>query len=158
MVASGSVLWSDGRLLAGLLDGVPKLFRGVDAGVEGWPAVDSRLDFDKIAQHLEEKYPQHSLKTPPQFKQAPPSHFQHSQNWLKSKNADDPTKQEYLKELKAFNDHLQAHVSPFIVGREPTNSDFALTPKLRHARIALGHYMSIKLPEEYATVHKYIEI
>ncbi|MCO5551799.1 hypothetical protein L7F22_005301 [Adiantum nelumboides] len=35
-------------------------------------------------------------------------------NWLKSKNADDSTKQEYLKELKAFNDHLQAHTNAHV--------------------------------------------
>ncbi|MCO5557271.1 hypothetical protein L7F22_010832 [Adiantum nelumboides] len=34
---------------------------------------------------------------------------------------------------------------PFIVGNEPTDSDLALAPKLRHTRVALGHYMSFKL-------------
>ncbi|MCO5557123.1 hypothetical protein L7F22_010679 [Adiantum nelumboides] len=114
-------------------------------------------DSDKIAQHLEEKYPQHSLKTPPQFKQVGSGIFPAFTNWLKSKKADDLTKQEYLKELKDFNDHLQAH-GPFIAGKEPTDSDFALAPKLRHARVALSHYVSFNIPEEYAAVHKYIEM
>ncbi|KAH7404285.1 hypothetical protein KP509_15G019400 [Ceratopteris richardii] len=116
-------------------------------------------DSEKIAKYLEEKYPQHPISTPPDVtsKWNLSNIFQSFTKWLKSKNPEDSAKEEYIKEIKDLNDHLEAH-GPYIAGKEPTDADFALAPKLRHARVALEHYMAFVIPQEFAALHKYIEL
>lgn len=47
---------------------------------------------------------------------------------------------------------------PFIGGEKPTDSDFALIPKLKHQRISLKYYFGWELPSEFSATHKYIEV
>lgn len=114
-------------------------------------------DSDKIAEHLETKYPEVSLATPQEFKQVGINIFQAFTSYLKSKNADDKSKDELLKELKALNEHLQTK-GPYIAGETPTDSDYALIPKLHHMQVSLGHFMGFKIPAELKALHKYIEL
>ncbi|KAG6553421.1 hypothetical protein Mapa_005156 [Marchantia paleacea] len=114
-------------------------------------------DSDKIAQYLEEKFPDPSLKTPSEFKNVGENIFQCFTQYLQSKKPDDSSKGELLKELKALDQHLNQH-GLFIAGDKPTDSDFALIPKLRHLRVSLAHYMDFHIPAEFSAVHKYIEM
>ncbi|KAL2635103.1 hypothetical protein R1flu_006582 [Riccia fluitans] len=114
-------------------------------------------DSDKIAQYLEEKFPEPSLKTPSEFKNVGAEIFQCFTQYLKSKKVDDSSKQQLLNELKALDQHLKEH-GPYIAGEKPTDSDFALIPKLKHMRVALAHYMDFHIPSEFSAVHKYIEL
>jgi glutathione S-transferase len=114
-------------------------------------------DSDKIAEHLEKKYPEVSLATPQEFKQVGINIFQAFTTYLKSKNADDQSKEDLLKELAALNEHLKAK-GPYIAGENPTDSDYALIPKLHHLRVSLAHYMNFQIPSEYAALHKFIEL
>jgi glutathione S-transferase len=114
-------------------------------------------DSDKIAEHLETKYPEVSLATPQEFKQVGSNIFQAFTTYLKSKNADDPSKEELLKELAALDEHLKTK-GPYIAGKNPTDSDYALIPKLHHMRVALAHYMSFRIPAKFTALHKYIEL
>jgi glutathione S-transferase len=114
-------------------------------------------DSDKIAEHLEKKYPEVSLATPQEFKQVGSNIFQAFTTYLKSKKADDPSKEELLKELAALDEHLKTK-GPYIAGKNPTDSDYALIPKLHHMRVALAHYMNFKIPAEFTALHKYIEL
>ncbi|XP_024521306.1 probable glutathione S-transferase DHAR2, chloroplastic [Selaginella moellendorffii] len=45
---------------------------------------------------------------------------------------------------------------PYIAGKNPTDSDFALAPKLRHARMALEHFMDFVFPSNLQHVAKYM--
>ncbi|KAL3692770.1 hypothetical protein R1sor_006421 [Riccia sorocarpa] len=114
-------------------------------------------DSDKIAEYLEEKFPDPSLKTPSEFKNVGAQIFQVFTQYLKSKKVDDPSKQQLLDELKALDQHLKEH-GPYIGGDKPTDSDFALIPKLKHLRVALAHYMDFHIPSEFSALHKYIEL
>jgi glutathione S-transferase len=114
-------------------------------------------DSDKIAEHLEEKYPHVSLKTPPQYKHIGLNVFQAFTSYLKVKNPDDKSKDELLKELAALDEHLRAH-GPYIAGEKPTDSDYALIPKLHHMRIALGYYYDFQIPAKFTALHKYINL
>ncbi|BBN04984.1 glutathione dehydrogenase/transferase [Marchantia polymorpha subsp. ruderalis] len=114
-------------------------------------------DSDKIAQHLEERFPDPSLKTPAEFKNVGENIFQCFTQYLQSKKPDDSSKGELLKELKALDEHLKQH-GPFIAGDKPTDSDFALIPKLKHLRVSLAHYMDFHIPAEFSATHKYIEM
>ncbi|KAG0559814.1 hypothetical protein KC19_10G131200 [Ceratodon purpureus] len=114
-------------------------------------------DSDKIAEHLEKKYPEVLLATPQELKKVGANIFQAFTNYLKSKNADDPSKEELLKELAALDEHLKTK-GPYIAGKNPTDSDYALIPKLHHMRVALAHYMNFKIPADLTALHKYIEL
>eukprot|EP00850_Spirogloea_muscicola_P012342 SM000079S22460 [mRNA] locus=s79:289865:291848:+ [translate_table: standard] len=122
-------------------------------------------DSEKIYQHLEKSYPEPSLKTPEQYKNVGENVFPTFTNWLKAKDASSPAKDEYIKEIQALNDHLQKNMrirlpilrGPFIGGEKATDSDFALAPKLRHARVALKHYYNFEIPSKYSAVHNFIQ-
>lgn len=47
---------------------------------------------------------------------------------------------------------------PYIAGANPTDSDYALIPKLHHMRVALAHYMDFQIPSKFSALHKYIEV
>jgi glutathione S-transferase len=114
-------------------------------------------DSDKIAEHLEKNYPI-SLATPQPYKYVGVNIFQAFTNYLKSKNKNDPTKGELLKELAALDEHLRTKGGPYIGGANPTDSDYALIPKLHHMRVALGHFMNFKIPAQYTALNNYIEL
>ncbi|KAG0611284.1 hypothetical protein M758_7G128900 [Ceratodon purpureus] len=67
-------------------------------------------DSDKIAEHLDKKYPEISLATPREVKEVGINIFQAFTSYLKSKKADDQSKEELLKELAALNEHLKTKV------------------------------------------------
>ncbi|CAM6100785.1 unnamed protein product [Calypogeia fissa] len=114
-------------------------------------------DSDKIAQYLEEKFPDPSLKTPAQYKNIGLGVFPAFTSWLKAKNPEDETKEHLLKELKDLDDHLKAH-GPYIGGEKATDSAFALIPKLKHMQVALKYYYGWELPSELSATKKYIEL
>jgi glutathione S-transferase len=113
-------------------------------------------DSDKIAEHLEKKYPI-SLATPQPYKYVGVNIFQAFTNYLKSQKADDPTKEELLKELEALDEHLRTK-GPYIGGANPTDSDYALIPKLHHMRVSLAHFMKFKIPAKFTALNNYIEL
>jgi hypothetical protein len=47
---------------------------------------------------------------------------------------------------------------PYIAGEKPTDSDYALIPKLHHLRIALGYYYDFQIPAKFTALHKYIDV
>jgi hypothetical protein len=47
---------------------------------------------------------------------------------------------------------------PYIVGKNPTESDYALIPKLHNMRMALVRYIDFKIPTKFIALHKYIEV
>jgi hypothetical protein len=47
---------------------------------------------------------------------------------------------------------------PYIARKNPTESDYALIPKLHHMRVALAHYMDFKILAKFTALHKYIEV
>ncbi|KAJ6350175.1 hypothetical protein OIU78_006364, partial [Salix suchowensis] len=67
-------------------------------------------DSDVIVGMLEEKYPEPSLATPPEFASMGSKIFPSFVKFLKSKDPNDGTEQALLEELKALDEHLQAHV------------------------------------------------
>lgn len=111
-------------------------------------------DSDKIAEHLESKFPEPSLKTPSEFKSVGEDVFPTFTEWLQAKDPNSPAKETYIKALTALNDHLKSK-GPFIAGEKVTESDLALAPKLLHARVALEHYYGFKIPEDLTAVKKY---
>ncbi|EFJ16939.1 hypothetical protein SELMODRAFT_233824 [Selaginella moellendorffii] len=114
-------------------------------------------DSERIFEHLEAKFPNPALKTPDEFKDVGSGIFPRFVEWLKSKDQAHPAKQDLIKELLSFNQHLQKH-GPYIAGEKPTDSDFTVAPKLRHARVALGQIMGFAFPEKLEALHKYIEL
>jgi glutathione S-transferase len=113
-------------------------------------------DSDKIAEHLETKYPM-SLATPQEYKQVGVNLFQAFTSYLKSQKPDDPSKDELIKELAALDEHLRAK-GPYIGGANPSDSDYALIPKLHHMRVALAHFMKFKIPAKFTALLNYIEL
>ncbi len=47
---------------------------------------------------------------------------------------------------------------PYIAGEKPTDSDYALIPKLHHMRIAFGYYYNFQIPARFTALHKYIDV
>ncbi|XVE52747.1 hypothetical protein DITRI_Ditri02bG0148200 [Diplodiscus trichospermus] len=64
-------------------------------------------DSDVIVGILEEKYPEPSLKTPPEFASVGSKIFGTFITFLKSKDANDGSEQALLDELKALDEHLK---------------------------------------------------
>ncbi|KAE8683281.1 putative glutathione S-transferase DHAR4 [Hibiscus syriacus] len=114
-------------------------------------------DSDVIAGILEEKFPEPSLKTPPELPLCSGSKiFGAFVTFLKSKDADDGSEQALVNELKALDEHLKGR-GPFIAGDKITAVDLALGPKLYHLQIALGHFKKWTVPESLTAVHKYMK-
>ncbi|KAF5729569.1 Glutathione S-transferase DHAR2 -like protein [Tripterygium wilfordii] len=114
-------------------------------------------DSDVIVGILEEKYPEPSLKTPPEFASVGSKIFGAFIKLLKSKDPSDGSEQALVDELKALDEHLKAH-GPFIAGENITSADLSLGPKLYHLEIALGHFKKWSIPESPTHVHNYIEL
>ncbi|XP_065872128.1 glutathione S-transferase DHAR2-like [Euphorbia lathyris] len=113
-------------------------------------------DSDVIVGILEEKYPEPSLVTPPEFASAGSKVFPAFFKFVKSKDPNDGSEQALLEELKALDEHLKAH-GPFIAGEKITAADLSLAPKLYHLEIALGHFKNWTIPESLTHVHNYMK-
>ncbi|RDX87903.1 Glutathione S-transferase DHAR2, partial [Mucuna pruriens] len=111
-------------------------------------------DSDVIVGILEEKYPQPSLVTPPEFASVGSKIFGSFVSFLKSKDANDGTEQALLAELTALDEHLKAH-GPYVAGEKVTAVDLSLAPKLYHLVVVLGHFKNWSVPESLANVHSY---
>ncbi|KAM7265298.1 hypothetical protein ACFE04_002981 [Oxalis oulophora] len=113
-------------------------------------------DSDVIVGIIEDKYPQPSLLTPPEFASVGSKIFGAFVKFLKSKDPNDGSEQALLDELKALNEHLKTH-SPFIAGERITAVDLSLAPKLFHLDIVLSHFKNWTVPESLTNVHNYMK-
>ncbi|KAM7515837.1 hypothetical protein LguiA_005420 [Lonicera macranthoides] len=113
-------------------------------------------DSDVITQSIEEKFPNPSLKTPPEKTSVGSKIFSTFIGFLKSKDPSDGTEQALLNELTAFNNYLEEN-GPFINGKELSGADLALGPKLYHVEIALGHYKKWSVPDSVPFVKTYMK-
>ncbi|KAK9913392.1 hypothetical protein M0R45_037210 [Rubus argutus] len=114
-------------------------------------------DSDVLVGILEEKYPEPSLKTPPEFASVGSKIFGSFVTFLKSKDPNDGSDEALLNELKALNEHLEAH-GPYIAGDKITAADLSLAPKLYHLKVALGHFKKWTVPENLTHYHKYTKL
>ncbi|KAF8080462.1 hypothetical protein N665_0944s0024 [Sinapis alba] len=114
-------------------------------------------DSDIITGILEEKYPEPSLKTPPEFASVGSKIFGTFVTFLKSKDSSDGSEKALLDELEALENHLKTHDGPFIAGGKVSAVDLSLAPKLYHLKVALGHYKSWSVPESLPHVHGYMK-
>ncbi|KAK0593153.1 hypothetical protein LWI29_031966 [Acer saccharum] len=115
-------------------------------------------DSDVIVGILEEKFPEPSLITPPEFASVGSKIFPTFFKFVKSKDSNDGSEQALLEELKALNEHLEKNGGPFIAGEKITAVDLSLVPKLYHLKIALGHFKKWSVPESLTHVHNYIKV
>ncbi|CAB4301083.1 unnamed protein product [Prunus armeniaca] len=92
-------------------------------------------DSDVIVGIIEEKYPEPSLKTPPEFASVGSKIFGSFVTFVKSKDPSDGSEQALVNELKALDEHLKAH-GPYIAGEKITAADISLAPKLFHLKVA----------------------
>ncbi|KAB5538869.1 hypothetical protein DKX38_016402 [Salix brachista] len=113
-------------------------------------------DSDVIVGILEEKYPEPSLATPPEFASVGSKIFSSFIKFLKSKDPSDGSEQALLEELKALDDHLKAN-GPFIAGEKITAVDLSLAPKLYHLEVALAHFKNWTIPDNLTHVLNYIK-
>ncbi|KAJ6311652.1 hypothetical protein OIU77_013415 [Salix suchowensis] len=113
-------------------------------------------DSDVIVGILEEKYPEPSLATPPEFASVGSKIFSSFVKFLKSKDPSDGSEQALLEELKALDDHLKAN-GPFIAGEKITAVDLSLAPKLYHLEVALAHFKNWTIPDNLTHVLNYIK-
>lgn len=130
-------------------EGKVPVFKGDDGK---WVA-----DSDVITQIIEEKYPDPSLVTPPEYSSVGSKIFPSFVKFLKSKDPNDGTEQALLEELKALDDHLKAH-GPYINGENISAADLNLASKLYHLDIALDHFKGWKVPENLSNVHAYMKL
>lgn len=114
-------------------------------------------DSDVIVGLLEEKFPDPSLASNPEFASVGSKIFSTFGTFLKSKDACDGSEQALLVELKALDDHLKCH-GPYICGEKVTAVDLSLAPKLYHLVVTLGHFKGWSVPENLCSVHKYIKL
>ncbi|KAK3232268.1 hypothetical protein Dsin_004149 [Dipteronia sinensis] len=115
-------------------------------------------DSDVIVGILEEKFPEPSLITPPEFVSVGSKIFPTFVKFVKSKDSNDGSEQALLEELKALNEHLEKIGGPFIAGEKITAVDLSLAPKLYHLKIALGYFKKWSVPESLTHVHNYIKV
>uniref|UniRef100_A0A1D1YMH2 Glutathione S-transferase DHAR2 n=1 Tax=Anthurium amnicola TaxID=1678845 RepID=A0A1D1YMH2_9ARAE len=113
-------------------------------------------DSDVITQLIEEKYPEPSLVTPPEFASVGSKVFSSFVEFLKSKDPNNGSEQGLVDELHALDEHLKDH-GPFVNGANISAVDLSLAPKLYHLDVALGHFKSWTIPEALNYVHAYKE-
>ncbi|KAL0699712.1 hypothetical protein Bca4012_055834 [Brassica carinata] len=114
-------------------------------------------DSDIIVTILDDKYPDPSLKTPPQFASVSSNIFSTFVSFVKSKNSNDGTEKALLVELQALEDHLKSHDGPFIAGGRVTEVDLNLAPKLHYLEVALGHFKNWSVPGNLPHVDGYMK-
>ncbi|ONK62355.1 uncharacterized protein A4U43_C07F3030 [Asparagus officinalis] len=130
-------------------EGKVPLFKGEDGK---WVA-----DSDVITGIIEEKYPDPSLVTPPEYSSVGSKIFPSFVKFLRSKDPNDGTEKALLEELQALDDHLKAH-GPYVGGEKISAVDLSLGPKLFHLDIALDHFKGWKIPENLTNVHSYMQL
>ncbi|XP_038892889.1 glutathione S-transferase DHAR2 [Benincasa hispida] len=114
-------------------------------------------DSDVIVGILEEKYPEPSLVTPPEFSSVGSKLFGAFVKFLKSKDPNDGSEQAFLEELKALDDHLKAR-GPYVAGEKVTAVDLSLAPKLYHIDVTLDHFKKWSIPKDLASLISYKEL
>jgi len=114
-------------------------------------------DSDVIVKILEEKYPEPSLVTPPQFSSVGSNIFGTFGSFLKSKDANDGTEQALVAELNALEEHLKTN-GPYVAGEKVSAVDLSLAPKLYHLVVALGHFKKWTIPESLTHVNNYVKL
>ncbi|GAU12146.1 hypothetical protein TSUD_01120 [Trifolium subterraneum] len=114
-------------------------------------------DSDVIVGILEEKYPQPSLVSPPEFASVGSNIYGTFGSFLKSKDSNDGTEQALVVELNALEEHLKAH-GPLVAGEKVSAVDLSLAPKLYHLVVALDHFKNWAIPESFTNVHNYIKL
>ncbi|XP_022985936.1 uncharacterized protein LOC111483829 isoform X1 [Cucurbita maxima] len=114
-------------------------------------------DSDVIVGILEEKYPEPSLVTPPEFSSVGSKINGAFVKMLKSKDPNDGSELALLEELKALDEHLKAH-GPYVAGEKVTAVDLSLAPKLYNLDIALGHFKKWIFPVNLNSLSKYKEL
>ncbi|XP_009128089.1 glutathione S-transferase DHAR2 [Brassica rapa] len=112
-------------------------------------------DSDVIVGILEEKYPEPSLKTPPEFASVGSKIFGSFVTFLTSKDPSDGSDKALLNELESLENHLKTCPGPFVAGEKLTAVDLSLAPKLYHLEMALGHYKKWSVPESLTNVRSY---
>ncbi|CAF2140131.1 BnaA02g35980D [Brassica napus] len=112
-------------------------------------------DSDVIVGILEEKYPEPSLKTPPEFASVGSKIFGSFVTFLTSKDPSDGSDKALLNELETLENHLKTRPGPFVAGEKLTAVDLSLAPKLYHLEMALGHYKKWSVPESLTNVRSY---
>ncbi|CAH9094951.1 unnamed protein product [Cuscuta epithymum] len=113
-------------------------------------------DSDVITQALEEKFPNPSLKTPPERASVGSYIFPKFIGFLKSNDTGDGSEHTLLEELTAYDDYLKEN-GPFINGKLVSAADLSLGPKLYHMEIALGYYKKWSVPDSLAYVKAYMK-
>lgn len=136
------------------------LYRFLDISPEGKVPVmklDGKwvADSDVIVGILEEKYPEPSLKTPPEFASVGSKIFGSFVTFLTSKDPSDGSDKALLNELETLENHLKTRPGPFVAGEKLTAVDLSLAPKLYHLEMALGHYKKWSVPESLTNVRSY---
>ncbi|KAF8068540.1 hypothetical protein N665_1145s0008 [Sinapis alba] len=112
-------------------------------------------DSDVIVETLEEKYPEPSLKTPPEFTSVGSKIFGAFVTFLTSKDPNDGSDKALVADLETLENHFKTRPGPFIAGEKLTAVDLSLAPKLYHLEIALGHYKKWSVPESFTNVRSY---
>ncbi|CAG7893585.1 unnamed protein product [Brassica rapa] len=112
-------------------------------------------DSDVIVGILEEKYPEPSLKTPPEFASVGSKIFGSFVTFLTSKDPNDGSDKALVNELEALENHLKTCPGPFVAGEKLTAVDLSLAPKLYHLEMALGHYKKWSVPESLTNIRSY---
>ncbi|CAF1911494.1 hypothetical protein HID58_047464 [Brassica napus] len=112
-------------------------------------------DSDVIVGILEEKYPEPSLKTPPEFASVGSKIFGSFVTFLTSKDPSDGSDKALVNELEALENHLKTRPGPFVAGEKLTAVDLSLAPKLYHLEMALGHYKKWSVPESLTNFRSY---
>lgn len=136
------------------------LYRFLDISPEG-KVPEMKLDgkwvadSDVIVGILEEKYPEPSLKTPPEFASVGSKIFGSFVTFLTSKDPSDGSDKALVNELEALENHLKTRPGPFVAGEKLTAVDLSLAPKLYHLEMALGHYKKWSVPESLTNFRSY---
>ncbi|RRT41836.1 hypothetical protein B296_00044538, partial [Ensete ventricosum] len=113
-------------------------------------------DSDVITVIIEEKYPNPSLVTPPEYATVGSKIFSSFVKFLRSKDPSDGSEQALVDELHALEDHLKDH-GPFVNGEKISAADFSLAPKLFHLEVTLGHFKGWSVPENLTCVQNYMK-
>lgn len=114
-------------------------------------------DSDVITQIIEEKYPEPSLVTPPEYSSVGSKILSSFVKFLKSKDPNDGSEQALLEELRALDEHLKEH-GPYINGESISAVDLSLAPKLFHLEIVLDHFKGWKVPEDLTYLNAYTKL